>query len=222
MLFRSRILENNFQGLLLNIDGNETLTQLIGNFNAYNLLGVYATAVLCGLPKLNVLEALSTLTPPEGRFEFVIADNKVTGIVDYAHTPDALMNVLKTINGIRTRNEKVITVVGCGGDRDTSKRPEMARIACEMSDKVILTSDNPRSENPDDIIGQMKTGVLPIHFKKTLSITDRREAIRTACSLANNGDIILVAGKGHEKYQEVNGVKYPFDDLEILTATLQL
>jgi UDP-N-acetylmuramoyl-L-alanyl-D-glutamate--2,6-diaminopimelate ligase len=219
--YKCKVLENQFSGLLLNIDGTEMWSKLIGTFNAYNILTVYAVAMLLKQDKMNVLTTMSTLNSVEGRFEYFRTDNGITGIVDYAHTPDALFNVLKTIKDIRTGNEKVITVVGCGGDRDGAKRPVMARIACENSDKVILTSDNPRSENPATIIGQMQTGVDPLHFKKALSITDRKEAIRTACSLAQPGDIILLAGKGHEKYQEISGVKYPFDDMEILVENLK-
>ncbi|MEO8150550.1 MAG: UDP-N-acetylmuramoyl-L-alanyl-D-glutamate--2,6-diaminopimelate ligase [Bacteroidia bacterium] len=218
--FKCRVIENNFQGLLLNIDNHEVLCKLIGTFNAYNLTCAYATAVLFEIDKIKTLQFLSNLNPPEGRFEYIISEKKITGIVDYAHTPDALQNVLQTIKDIRTGNEKVITVVGCGGDRDAAKRPIMSRIACELSDKVILTSDNPRSEDADTIIRQMKEGVPVAQGKKVLSITDRREAIKTASSLAGKGDIILVAGKGHEKYQEIKGVKYPFDDMEILTETL--
>jgi UDP-N-acetylmuramoyl-L-alanyl-D-glutamate--2,6-diaminopimelate ligase len=170
--------------------------------------------------KVTILKALSILSAPEGRFQYVKAGN-ITGIVDYAHTPDALSNVLKTIKNIRTGNEKVITVVGCGGDRDKGKRPLMAKIACELSDKVILTSDNPRTEDPQEIISQMQKGVEAIHFKKTLAITDRKEAIKTACSIAESGDIILVAGKGHENYQEINGHRFPFNDKEILGELLK-
>lgn len=220
--FKARVMENNFSGLLLNIDGHDVYCKLIGSFNAYNLLGVYATAVLMGLDKLEILTELSKLTPPEGRFEYIVSENKVTGIVDYAHTPDALQNVLKTINDIRTKNEKVITVIGCGGDRDAGKRPQMAAIACEFSDKVILTSDNPRSENPETIIQQMREGVPAQHFKKAMAITDRKEAVKVAVNLAQEGDIILLAGKGHEKYQEIKGVKYPFDDKQVLEETLSI
>jgi UDP-N-acetylmuramoyl-L-alanyl-D-glutamate--2,6-diaminopimelate ligase len=172
--------------------------------------------MMLGEDKLNVLTGISSLLPVEGRFEYVISGNNITGIVDYAHTPDALQNVLSTINDIRTGNEKVITVFGCGGDRDAAKRPIMTKIACDMSDKVILTSDNPRSEDPEKIIEEMKTGIPPQHFRKTLAVTDRKEALRVACSLAVPGDIILVAGKGHEKYQEIKGVKQPFDDKQVL------
>jgi len=220
--FKCKVVENQFSGLLLNIDNNEVWSKLIGSFNAYNLLAVYATAILLKENKINVLTTLSSLSSVEGRFQYVRTPNGVMGIVDYAHTPDALINVLKTINDIRTGNEKVITVVGCGGDRDAAKRPIMAKIACDMSTKVILTSDNPRSENPEAIIKQMQEGVDGVNYKKTVSITDRKEAIKTACSLANAGDIVLIAGKGHEKYQEVNGIKHPFDDMEILTENLKL
>jgi UDP-N-acetylmuramoyl-L-alanyl-D-glutamate--2,6-diaminopimelate ligase len=219
--YKCKVLENQFSGLLLNMDGTEVWSKLIGTFNAYNLLTVYATAMLLKQDKMNVLTTLSSLNPVEGRFEYIRTDNGITGIVDYAHTPDALLNVLKTIKDIRTGNEKVITIVGCGGDRDGAKRPVMARIACENSDKVILTSDNPRSEDPTTIIEQMRAGVETLHFKKLLSIVDRKEAIRTACSLAQPGDIILLAGKGHEKYQEIKGVKLPFDDMDVLKENLK-
>ncbi|MEO6884375.1 MAG: UDP-N-acetylmuramoyl-L-alanyl-D-glutamate--2,6-diaminopimelate ligase [Bacteroidia bacterium] len=220
--FKCKIIENQFSGLTLNIDGYEVCTKLIGSFNAYNLLGIYAVAILLKEEKINVLTAISTLDSVEGRFQHISTENKIIGIVDYAHTPDALMNVLKTIKDIRTGNERVITVVGCGGDRDAAKRPIMASIACELSDKIILTSDNPRSENPEEIIRQMQKGVDGIHYKKTLSITDRKEAIKTACSFAKPGDIILIAGKGHEKYQEIKGVKYPFDDMQLLDENLKI
>ncbi len=218
--FKCRVLENQFSGLQLNMDNVEMWSKLIGSFNAYNLLAVYATAMLLGQDKMNVLTTLSTLGPVEGRFEYLRNDNGVTGIVDYAHSPDALKNVLKTIQDIRTGNEQVITVVGCGGDRDTAKRPMMAHIACEFSDRVILTSDNPRSEDPQIILKQMQSGVEKQNNKKTLSIVDRKEAIRTAVALARPGDIVLIAGKGHEKYQEILGVKHPFDDMEVLKDNL--
>lgn len=217
--YKAKVLEDSLTGLHLIIDGQEFWTKLIGNFNAYNLLAVYSTAVLLGESKVDVLTALSALSPPEGRFQYIKSKSNVAAIVDYAHTPDALENVLKTIEEIRTRNEQVITIVGCGGDRDRSKRPLMAQIACEHSDRVILTSDNPRSENPEDILAEMQTGVDPSNYKKVLKVTDRKEAIRTAISLAKDGDIILVAGKGHEKYQEIQGVKYPFDDMEVIKET---
>lgn len=220
--FRCKILENNFSGLLINIDGNEVLCRLIGSFNAYNLTGVYAAAMLLGEDRLKVLTAISSLGAVEGRFEYIVSVNHVTGVIDYAHTPDALQNVLGTIRDIRSGNEKVITVVGCGGERDAAKRPVMARIACELSDKVILTSDNPRSEDPDQIIAEMKAGVQALYHRKVLSVTDRREALRVACSLAQPGDIILVAGKGHEKYQEIKGVKYPFDDRQALEESFKI
>jgi UDP-N-acetylmuramoyl-L-alanyl-D-glutamate--2,6-diaminopimelate ligase len=217
--YKAKVLEDSLTGLHLIIDGQEFWTKLIGNFNAYNLLAVYSTAILLGESKVDVLTALSALSPPEGRFQYIKSKSNVAAIVDYAHTPDALENVLKTIEEIRTRNEQVITIVGCGGDRDRSKRPLMAQIACEHSDRVILTSDNPRSENPEDILAEMQTGVDPSNYKKVLKVTDRKEAIRTAISLAKDGDIILVAGKGHEKYQEIQGVKYPFDDMEVIKET---
>lgn len=220
--FKCKVIENQFSGLHLNIDNNEVWSKLIGSFNAYNLLAVYATAILLKEDKTNILTTISTLTSVEGRFQYIRTNNGVIGIIDYAHTPDALTNVLKTIADIRTRNEQVITVVGCGGDRDTGKRPIMAKIACDMSDRVIITSDNPRSEEPEAIIKEMQKGVDGVNRKKTLSITDREEAIKTACSLAKPGDIILVAGKGHEKYQEVKGVKHPFDDMEVLKENLKL
>jgi len=201
---------------------NDVWTKLIGGFNAYNILSVYAVADLVNEDTFTMLTALSDLSPVEGRFQHIKSDRNITGIVDYAHTPDALKNVLGTIKEIRTGNEKVITVVGCGGDRDKEKRPLMAQIAAEDSDKVILTSDNPRSENPDDIIKEMEQGVSGVHFKKTLSITDRREAIKAACSMATEDDIILVAGKGHEKYQEIKGERFPFDDVEVLREMFEM
>lgn len=219
--FRCRIIENNFGGLLLMIDNMEVLCRLIGSFNAYNLLSIYATAISLGIDKQAALTALSLLDSVSGRFEYVNSSNKIIGIVDYAHTPDALKNVLGTINDIRTRNEKVITIVGCGGNRDAAKRPVMAQIASEYSDKVILTSDNPRNEEPQTIIEQMRAGVPAQHTAKVMAITDRREAIKVACNLAKPGDIILLAGKGHETYQEIKGVKYPFDDKEILQESFK-
>lgn len=218
---KCRIIENHLSGLLLNIDGKEVWTKLIGTFNAYNVLAVYSVAVLLKQDPTNILTALSALNSVEGRFQYLKSENGIIGIVDYAHTPDALKNVLETIKGIRTGNEQVITLAGCGGDRDAAKRPIMAQIACKYSNKVILTSDNPRSEDPEEILNQMQKGIDPVEAKKTLRITDRREAIKTACSLAKQGDIILVAGKGHEKYQEIKGVKHPFDDFEILKDTLK-
>jgi len=220
--YSCKVIESDFTGMLLNIDGNEVWTKLIGQFNAYNLLAIYSTALLLGQDKISVLTAISKLVSVEGRFQYLKSANNISGIVDYAHTPDALKNVLKTINDIRTGNEQVITLVGCGGDRDKSKRPIMAKIACELSDKIILTSDNPRSENPEEIIKDMRQGVDGIYFKKVLAIVNREEAIRTACSLANDGDVILIAGKGHEKYQEIKGEKHPFDDMQILKETFEL
>jgi len=219
--YKCKIMESTLAGLVLTIDGREIWTKLIGEFNAYNLLGIYATAVLLGENKEDVLKVLSSLEAVEGRFQYIKSPNGTIGIVDYAHTPDALENVLATINDVRTPKEKIITVVGCGGDRDKTKRPVMASIACEKSDKVILTSDNPRSEDPASIIQEMEKGVNPVHKKKALTIVDRREAIKAACHMAEKGDIILLAGKGHEKYQEIKGVKYPFDDMEILTENLK-
>ncbi len=220
--FKARILESSVSGLLLNIDGNDVMCRLTGNFNAYNLLGVYGAAMLLGEEKLHILTGLSTLGAPEGRFQQLTSPQGVIGIIDYAHTPDALLNVLKTIQEIRTGNEQVITIVGCGGDRDAGKRPQMAAIAAEHSDRVILTSDNPRSEDPEVIISQMKAGVPAHLMRKVLSVTDRREAVRTACALAKPGDILLLAGKGHEKYQEIKGVKYPFDDREVLQESFEI
>lgn len=219
--FKCRIIENRLNGLLLNIDNHEVWVKLIGTFNAYNVLAVYATAVLLKQDSTNSLTALSNLNSVEGRFQYIRSQKGIIGIVDYAHTPDALKNVLETIHDIRTGNEQVITVVGCGGDRDSAKRPVMAAIACEYSNKVILTSDNPRSEDPEEILNQMQKGITPADAKKSLRIADRREAIRTACSLSKAGDIILIAGKGHEKYQEIKGVKHEFDDLEILKETIK-
>ena len=212
-----KVLENQFSGLVLNLCGTEVWSKLIGDFNAYNLVTVYAVSELLGEEKLEVLTALSALESVDGRFQYTTSNGGITAIVDYAHTPDALENVLKTISSIRTRNEDVYTVVGCGGDRDKLKRPTMAAIACELSDKVIITSDNPRSEDPNTIIEEMMAGVEGQHFKKTLSIVDREQAIKTAVSMAQKGDIILIAGKGHEKYQDIKGVKHHFDDMELVT-----
>ncbi|MCD0488428.1 UDP-N-acetylmuramoyl-L-alanyl-D-glutamate--2,6-diaminopimelate ligase [Pedobacter sp. MC2016-14] len=220
--YKARIIENRFSGLNLEIDHMDVFFKLVGSFNAYNLLAVYGTTQLLGLDKLNVLTVLSGLTGAEGRFDYVSNSKNIIGIVDYAHTPDAVQNVLSTIQNIRQGNEQVITVIGCGGDRDKSKRPLMAQVACDWSDKVILTSDNPRTENPQTIVEEMEAGVSPVNKRKTLTIVDRREAIKTACHLAKPGDIILLAGKGHEKYQEINGVRHHFDDKEILTEQLNL
>ena len=215
--FKVKVLENQFSGLVLNLCGTEVWSKLIGDFNAYNLVTVYAVSELLGEEKLEILTALSALESVDGRFQYTTSNGGITAIVDYAHTPDALENVLKTISSIRTRNEDVYTVVGCGGDRDKLKRPTMAAIACELSDKVIITSDNPRSEDPNTIIEEMMVGVEGQHFKKTLSIVDREQAIKTAVSMAQKGDIILIAGKGHEKYQDIKGVKHHFDDMELVT-----
>ncbi len=219
--YKAQILENQLSGLLLKINDNEVWVKLIGSFNAYNLLAIYAVAVELGIEQFEALRLLSELESVSGRFQFIVSDTKITAIVDYAHTPDALENVLQTIENIRTKNEQLITVVGCGGDRDKTKRPVMANIASTLSDKAIFTSDNPRTENPEIIIQEMEQGVEPQNFKKTISILDRKQAIKTACQLANPNDIILIAGKGHETYQEINGVKYDFDDLQIVTELLQ-
>ena len=219
--YRAKVLENQFTGLVLSINGVELWTRLIGDFNAYNLLAVYGIAIELGEDQTEVLTVLSQLEAVEGRFQFVQSEKGLTAIVDYAHTPDALANVLKTIENIRTKNENVFTVVGCGGDRDKLKRPAMAEIACKLSDKVILTSDNPRSEDPDQIIKDMMEGVDATSFKKVLSITDREQAIKTAVALAEPSDIILIAGKGHEKYQEINGVKHNFDDMQTVKELIK-
>ncbi|MBV2196673.1 MAG: UDP-N-acetylmuramoyl-L-alanyl-D-glutamate--2,6-diaminopimelate ligase [Flavobacterium sp.] len=219
--YKAQILENQLSGLLLKINDNEVWVKLIGSFNAYNLLAIYGVAVELGIEKMEALRLLSELESVSGRFQYIISESKITAIVDYAHTPDALENVLKTIENIRTNNEQLITVVGCGGDRDKTKRPIMANIASTISDKVIFTSDNPRTEDPEIIIKEMEKGVEPQNFKKTVSILDRKQAIKTACQLANPNDIILIAGKGHETYQEIKGVRYDFDDLKIVTELLQ-
>tara|TARA_R110000796_G_scaffold231631_2_gene349581 strand:- start:1344 stop:2807 length:1464 start_codon:yes stop_codon:yes gene_type:complete len=220
--FKARILSNTLQGLELDIEGHNVWFKLIGDFNAYNLMAVYGAAILLEEEPADVLQTLSDLNPAPGRFEQVLTDTGITAIVDYAHTPDALENVLSTIKVFRSGNEKVITVVGCGGNRDTTKRPEMAKIACELSDKVVLTSDNPRFEEPMAIIEDMQKGVSPSNYRKTLVMADRREAIKTACSMAEPKDIILVAGKGHETYQDVKGVKSDFDDRKVLKEMLNL
>ena len=220
--YKCKIIESHLNGLLLNIDNHEVWVKLIGTFNAYNILSVYATAVLLKQDITSVLTALSNLNSVEGRFQYVKSPNGVIGIIDYAHTPDALKNVLETVKQIRSGSEQVITLVGCGGDRDSAKRPIMAAIACEYSNKVILTSDNPRTEDPEEILNQMQAGINPVDVKKVLRITDRREAIKIACSFSSKGDIILIAGKGHEKYQEIKGVKHDFDDLEILKETIKI
>ncbi len=219
--YRAQILENRLSGLLLKVKDQEVWVKLIGSFNAYNVLAIYATAELLGLEQLEALQFVSELESVSGRFQYLISPDNITAIVDYAHTPDALKNVLETINDIRTKNEELITVVGAGGDRDTTKRPKMGHIASALSTKVVFTSDNPRSENPETIINDIEQGVEPQNYKKTLSITDRKQAIKTACQLASPGDIILIAGKGHETYQEIKGERYPFDDYEIVEQTLK-
>jgi UDP-N-acetylmuramoyl-L-alanyl-D-glutamate--2,6-diaminopimelate ligase len=220
--YKAKVLSNTLEGLELNINQNEVWFKLIGDFNAYNLLAVYASAIELGEIDKDVLTLMSEIDPAPGRFEQLQSASGVLAIVDYAHTPDALKNVLLTIKTIRTGNEKVITVVGCGGDRDKEKRPKMASVACNYSDKVILTSDNPRNENPETIIEDMQKGVSPTNYKKTLTHINREEAIKTACMLAENHDIILVAGKGHEDYQEIKGVRHPFDDKLVLGKMLEL
>ncbi|TVZ23912.1 UDP-N-acetylmuramoylalanyl-D-glutamate--2,6-diaminopimelate ligase [Dokdonia sp. Hel_I_63] len=219
--YKAQILENQLSGLLLKIQDQEVWVKLIGSFNAYNLLAIFATAELLGLDQIEALKLLSELESVSGRFQYFISEGNVTAIVDYAHTPDALKNVLETINDIRTKNEELITVVGAGGDRDTTKRPKMGHIASALSTKTIITSDNPRSEKPEAIIEQVEAGVEPINYKKILSITDRKQAIKTACQLANPGDIILIAGKGHETYQEIMGERFDFDDYKIVQETLK-
>ena len=219
--YKARILENEFSGLLLKLNEQEVWTKLIGTFNAYNILAIFAASELLGLKTMESLRLISELTSVAGRFQYFISETKVTAIVDYAHTPDALENVLQTINSIRTKNEELITVVGCGGDRDKTKRPKMGKIASALSTKVVFTSDNPRTEDPEQIIQEVEAGVEPHNFKKIMSITNRRQAIKTACQLAKPNDIILIAGKGHETYQEINGVRTDFNDLEIVTEYLK-
>ncbi len=222
--YQAQILENQFGGLLLKVNGHELWTKMIGEFNAYNVLAIYACAIELGLEELEVLETISKLEGVAGRFQyFTTVKDKITAIVDYAHTPDALKNVLETINSIRTKNEQVITVIGCGGDRDATKRPIMANIATQLSDKVILTSDNPRTEDPNLILKAMEAGVEPQNYKKSITIADREQAIKTAANMAGANDIILIAGKGHETYQEINGIRHDFDDrLKITTLLNQL
>ena len=219
--FKAQVLENQLSGLVLKINNDEVWTKLIGSFNAYNLLAIYGVALELGIESNEALRLLSELESVSGRFQFVISESKITAIVDYAHTPDALENVLKTIEDIRTKNEQLITIVGCGGDRDKTKRPSMANIAASLSDKAIFTADNPRTENPQTIIEEMEAGVEGQNFKKTISILDRKQAIKTACQMANPGDIILIAGKGHETYQEINGVRHDFDDMQIVQELLK-
>lgn len=214
--FKGKILENALTGLVMLVNEQQVHFRLIGEFNAYNLLAVYGAAVCLGEESEKVLTALSLLSGAEGRFDYSISNGLIIGIVDYAHTPDALENVLMTIRKLRTGHEQIITVVGCGGDRDKTKRPIMAQTACDLSDKVILTSDNPRTEDPAQILNDMEQGLNSAAKRKYISIADRKEAIKTAVSFANKDDIILVAGKGHEKYQDINGVKHSFDDKEVL------
>ncbi|HVU56745.1 MAG TPA: UDP-N-acetylmuramoyl-L-alanyl-D-glutamate--2,6-diaminopimelate ligase [Puia sp.] len=221
--FKGKILENNLTGLVMTINDQEVHFRLIGEFNAYNLLAVYGAAICLGQDKSEVLRTLSTLSGAEGRFDYVISTSeRVIGIVDYAHTPDALINVLATIQKLRKGHEQIITVVGCGGDRDKTKRPLMGAAACEYSDKAIFTSDNPRSEDPEQILIDMEADLNTAAKRKYTKIADRKEAIRTAINLARPEDIVLIAGKGHEKYQEIKGVKYPFDDKQVLLEMFEL
>ena len=219
--FKATILESQLSGLLLKVNDNEVWVKLIGTFNAYNVLAIYGTAVELGMDSLEALRLLSDLESVSGRFQYIVSEGNITAIVDYAHTPDALDNVLKTIADIRTKNEQLITVVGCGGNRDKTKRPIMAKIATDLSDKAILTSDNPRNEDPEVILDEMEKGVEAHNYKKLLRITDRKQAIKTACQMAGPNDIILIAGKGHETYQEVNGVRHHFDDMETVKEILE-
>lgn len=219
--FRAQIMEQQADGQLLKIEDQEVWTKLLGTFNAYNLLAIYGAATLLGLENLEILQLISGLNPVTGRFQSFISGSGIMAIVDYAHTPDALKNVLDTIHSFRTGNESIITVIGCGGDRDQAKRPVMGKIAADLSQTVLFTSDNPRSEDPEKIIEAMQTGVEPQHQRKVLAIIDREQAIRTACKLANTGDIILVAGKGHETYQEIAGVRRDFDDFKIIREVLE-
>lgn len=214
--FKAKVIESHFDGMLLQLDGHEVWVKLVGGFNAYNILAVYGAAILLEQETVKVLTALSNLSGAEGRFDITISKTGVIGIVDYAHTPDAVKNVLETIRGLRKNGEQIITVLGCGGDRDKTKRPEMAAVAVGQSDKLIITSDNPRTEDPLQIIREMEAGISEKDRRSVFSIADRKEAIRAACHLAQPGDIVLVAGKGHEKYQEINGVRHEFDDKAVL------
>ena len=220
--FKGKILENSLSGLMMTVNDKEVHFRMIGEFNAYNLLAVYGAAICLGENSDEVLTALSMMTGAEGRFDYIVSNGNIIGIVDYAHTPDALENVLSTIKKLRKGTEQVITVVGCGGDRDKTKRPIMGEVACELSDRVIFTSDNPRSEDPLEILKEMETHLNSAARRKFISIADRREAIKTAVSFARPGDILLIAGKGHEKYQEIKGVKSPFDDKAILKEMFDL
>jgi UDP-N-acetylmuramoyl-L-alanyl-D-glutamate--2,6-diaminopimelate ligase len=219
--FKTKVIESDFDGMLIELGGMEVWLRLVGHFNAYNVLAVYGVAFLLDKDHLDIVTALSAINSVDGRFQN-IKGGGVTAIVDYAHTPDALQNVVDTINAIRTKNEQLITVVGCGGDRDKTKRAVMARIACQASDRVILTSDNPRTEDANAIIEEMMVGVEPQQYKKVLKIVNREEAIKTAINLSQTGDVILVAGKGHETYQEIDGMRYPFDDKEVIIKNLKL
>jgi len=220
--FKGKILENTLTGLFMTVNDKEVHFRLIGEFNAYNVLAVYGAAICLGENSEEVLTTLSMLTGAEGRFDYMVSASKIIGIVDYAHTPDALENVLKTIKKLRKGNEQVVTVIGCGGDRDKTKRPVMAEVACDLSDRAILTSDNPRSEDALEILKDMEVGLGSAARRKYVSIADRKEAIKMAVSMAKPFDILLVAGKGHEKYQEIKGVKYPFDDKEVLKEMFEL
>lgn len=221
--FKGKVLDNSLAGLHMLVNDIDVHFKLIGEFNAYNLLAVYGAAICLGIDKNEVLLKLSSMDGAEGRFDYTVSPvEKVVGIVDYAHTPDALINVLATIKNLRQGHEKIITVVGCGGNRDKTKRPVMAEVAVTHSDKVIFTSDNPRNEDPLEIIKDMEAGVSVPGRKKFISIADRREAIKTAVSLSGKEDIVLIAGKGHEKYQEVKGVKHDFDDKKILKELFEL
>ena len=220
--YTAKVLENQFSGLHLRISNMDLYSKLVGGFNAYNLLTTWAVARELGFEELETLTELSAQESVVGRFQYLRSSTNITAVIDYAHTPDALKNVLSTIKYIRTGNETVITIVGCGGNRDKEKRPIMAQIASEYSDKVILTSDNPRLENPETILLDMKAGLDPVQLSKSLSMADRREAIKVACSLANTGDIILIAGKGHETYQDIEGTKHPFDDTAVVGETFKM
>ncbi|NVK52743.1 MAG: UDP-N-acetylmuramoyl-L-alanyl-D-glutamate--2,6-diaminopimelate ligase [Flavobacteriaceae bacterium] len=216
--YKGRVLEKSMSGTLLTVNGVEVWSKLIGTFNAYNLLAIVGVADTCGLEHMEVLRLVSELESVSGRFQYAISKSGIIAIVDYAHTPDALKNVLETITDIKQSTEKIITVVGCGGDRDKSKRPKMAMIASQLSNQAIFTSDNPRTEDAQTIIDEMEIGVAKENIGKTLAIVDRKQAIKTACKLSESGDVILIAGKGHENYQEINGERFHFDDLEVVTA----
>lgn len=214
--YQTKVIENSLEGMLLQINNKEVWTKLIGHFNAYNITAIYGVAVELGLDEQEILRWISTLDSVSGRFQYITSKTGVVAIVDYAHTPDALKNVLETIENVKDKTTQIITVVGCGGDRDKTKRPKMGFIASHLSNQAIFTSDNPRTENPDQIIKEMEKGVSQENLQKVLSITNRKQAIKTAIKLANTKDIILIAGKGHENYQEINGVKHHFDDMEIV------